>query len=89
MTKKERFETIVKIVERAESMGIGIGDRVTRILDIEFADKEFNLRLDEFLNADEENFCHDFCGIQANMNRRALKMENFFVPRFSGYCEYR
>ena len=87
MTRKERFEMTVKIVERAENMGIGIGDRITRIMDIEFADKEFHLRLDEFLNADEENFCHDFCGIQAHMDRKACKMSDLFVPRFAGYGE--
>lgn len=81
---KERFEKTIKIIERAEAMGIGIGDRITRILDMENADKEFNLRLDEFLNADDTNFIHDFCGIQAHMDRKNMKMGDCFVPRFSG-----
>ena len=79
----DRFNTIVKIVERAEKLGIGIGDRTTRILDIEFADKQFNLRLEEFLNADDENFCHDFVGIQRHMNRRLCVIRDLFVPRFA------
>ena len=80
---KERFEIIIKIIERAEAMGITWGDRITTIMDMTNADKEFNLRLKEFLEADNMNFCHYFIGIQNNMNRRTMKMDNFFVPRFS------
>lgn len=81
---KERFERIVKIVERSERMGIGFGDRVTRIMDIDNADKQFSLRLDDFLNADDLNFVHDFCGIQNHMDREQCKCVDLFVPRFAG-----
>ena len=80
---KNDFMTIVKICERAESMGINWGNRLTGLLDIENAHKEFNLRLDEFLTADDANFAHDFIGIQNNINRKTFRMENCFVPRFS------
>ncbi len=83
----DRFNTIVKIAERSEKLGIGIGDRTTRILDIEFTDKQFNLRLEEFLNADDENFCHDFVAIQRHMNRRLGVIADLFVPRFAGIKE--
>lgn len=83
MDRKQEFLTIVKIVMRAERMGIGIGTRTTRIIDMEFANKQFNLRLDEFLHADDFDFTHDFCGIQRNMNREKCRVENFFLPRFS------
>ena len=56
---------------------------MTCVLDIENAHKLFNLRLDEFLSADVFDFCHDFCGIQNNFNRRTMQMDNCFVPRFS------
>ena len=85
---KERFEKIITIIKKAEAMGIGQGDRITRILDIENADKQFNLDLDDWLNADDENFAHDFIGIQNHMNRETMRCEDFFVPRFA-YAERR
>ncbi len=86
MTPKERFNLIVKIVERADELKIGVGTRITQMMDIENADKQFNLRLEEFLNADSMDFCHDFCGIQRHMDRTlgVCKVVDFFVPRFAG-----
>ena len=84
MTTKEDFELIVAICERAEQLGITTyGDRFTMILDIENAHKQFTLRLSEMLNGPEYDFCHDFVGIQANMNRRTCKIETLFVPRYA------
>jgi len=80
---KEKFESIVKIAERAEQMNITSSDRLSLIMDIEAATDEFNLRLEELLNADNFNFAHDVCGIQKNINRETKKIENFFVPRFA------
>ena len=82
--EKREFETIIKIVERAETMDLLISDRITLIMDLEYATKEFNLRLSDFLNGKRVDFVHDICGIQKNFNRQTKKMENFFVPRFSG-----
>jgi len=84
MDSMERFNTIVRIIERAEAMGIAKGTRITRIMDLENADKQFALRLDDFLAADELDFCHDFNGIQCNMNRLTGRVESLFVPRFAG-----
>ncbi len=80
----ERFEIISKIVDRANVLGITIGTRCTQMMDIDNADQQFNLRLDEFLNADDENFVHDFCGIQRHMDRIQCKVVDFFLPRFAG-----
>ena len=83
MTKQD-YETISLIIDRSEEMGIGFGDRITRFMDIEFAHKEFNLRLEEFLNAKDFDFVHDFCGIQKSIDRRNLKWnDDCFVPRFT------
>lgn len=84
MDKQREFETIVAIVERAEKMGIARGDRFTKIMDIDYAHKQFNLRLDEFLTADSFDFTHDFTGIQTCMNRDTCRIEGMFVPRFAG-----
>ena len=87
MTGKEKIETMAKICERAEKMGIADprDARWERIIDLEYTDREFHLRLEEFLNADDMDFVHDFCGIQRNFDRRTCKMGNLFVPRFAGY----
>ncbi len=44
----KRFETILHIIMRAEAMGIDRGERITKIMDMENADKQFALRLDDF-----------------------------------------
>lgn len=83
---REKTMKYVKICERAEKMGIRQGDRMGAMMDIESADKKFNLRLDEWLNADDFNFAHDFCGIQSNIQRECFPATDFglFVPRFAG-----
>ena len=81
--KQDRIDTINRIINRAEALGIGIGNRCTRFMDITNADKQFNLRLDEWLAAGDFDFAHDFTGIQANINRQTCKVENLFVPRFA------
>ena len=52
----------------------------------EAADKKFQLRLDDWLDADAFNFAHDICGIENNINRNDFPNATFgyFVPRFSG-----
>ncbi len=72
------------IAERAENKGLMAFDRLSLMMDLECADDEFNLRLDELLQADNFNFSHDIVGIQNNLNRETKKMENFFVPRYAG-----
>ena len=45
--EKERYLKYVEICERAERMKIDTGDRMGALMDIESADKKFNMRLDE------------------------------------------
>lgn len=40
------------------------------------------LKLQEFLDADDFNFAHDFFGIRHHMNRQTGTLERFFLPRF-------
>jgi hypothetical protein len=78
------FEMIVEIAKRSEDMGIGTGERITRIMDIELAHEKFNLDLEKFLNADGLNFTHDFISIQANIDRpKKVWKDEFFLPRFA------
>lgn len=84
--QKERFKKYVEICERAEKEGISDGDRMGELMDVESADKVFDLRLDEWLNADVFNFAHDFCGIKNTIVRESFPATDFglFVPRFAG-----
>lgn len=76
----------IAIVERAEKEGLYKGDRIDLLMDIESADRVFNLRLDDWLNADKFNFAHDLWGIMDNIVRDSFSATNFglFVPRFLG-----
>ncbi len=83
---RERKMKYIKIAERAEKEGLYKGERITLIMDIESADKKFNLRLDDWLNADAYNFAHDLFGIMDNIIRDSFPATDFgfFVPRFAG-----
>lgn len=83
MKDKERFMMYVKIAQRAEGMSIYIGERLSLLMDIENADKVFNLRLEDWLNADDGNFAHDVIGIVNNIDRRNPTNFNLFVPRYA------
>ena len=76
--EKERYLKYVKICERAERMKIDTGDRMGALMDIESADKKFNMRLDDWLQADDFNFAHDYCGIQNNIKRGEFPATDFF-----------
>lgn len=83
---KERYEKYVAIADRAENEGMYDGDRMSLLMDIESADKKFNLRLDDWLNADKFNFAHDLWGIMDNIVRDKFPATDFgfFLPRFAG-----
>ena len=84
MKDKERFLMYVKICERAEQMGIYKGERINLLMDIENADNIFNLRLEDWLQADNFNFAHDIVGIVNNIDRSKYPAEiTRFLPRFA------
>jgi hypothetical protein len=82
----DKFDLMLKIIERAEPMAqrnvIRI-DRLTSLMDLDNADKQYPLDLDAMLAADDGNFAHDFFGIRSHMNRENGKLEHCFVPRFA------
>ena len=80
MMGNERFEKYLEIAKRAEKQGWK-GDKLSLLMSIEEADKKFNLRLDDWLKADDFNFFHDIYGILENVKRESF---GFFLPRFSG-----
>lgn len=85
--KKRRFK-YVEIMLRATRLSLTTMDEdVDRMMDIESADKEFDMRLDDWIKADDFNFAHDFLGIRDNINRKdGFPSTDFglFVPRFAG-----
>lgn len=87
---KERTQKYIEIIDRATKIGIVVYDRLSALMDIESADNKFNLRLDDWLEADKFNFTHDFIGIRENINRSAgfpAKDFGMFIPRFAGKRE--
>ena len=84
MLNKEQTELIMKIVNRAETLGLMQSDKATALIDMEKATEYFNLRLADMLNADVFNFAHDFIQIQTEITRTTGKVSGRFVPRFAG-----
>lgn len=82
-TTKEEFETIVKIVERAENMGIlDKSNRMTSLMDVQAVHcNDMKLDLEKLLTFPEFDFAHDVLGIKRHMNRTTGKLQDFFVPR--------
>lgn len=57
--ERKRKSKYADVMVRATVMGLMKPDEdVDRMMDIESADKKFNMRLDEWLNADDFNFAH-------------------------------
>ena len=84
---KERTRKYIEIIDRATKIGIPVHDRLSALMDIESADNKFNMRMDEWLEADDFNFAHDFVGIRENIDRSTgfpAKDFGLFVPRFAG-----
>ena len=84
----ERIEMLVAICKRAEkesSTAQSFGSRMSRMMDLESADERFNLKLEDLLNADNENFFHDVFGIWRESDRSTYPATfGLFVPRFAG-----
>lgn len=83
--ESRELELMGEIAKRADEMGLLIFDKVSLMMDLEVANEEFNLRLDEFLKSDNFNFSHDVVGIQQHVDRENRKMVRIFVPRFAGH----
>lgn len=82
---KERNVLYLKIAQRAAKQGY-IKDRLQFLMDLESADRKFNLRLEELLNSNEINFAHDINGIEKYIVRNDFPATDFgeFVPRYTG-----
>jgi len=79
---KEDHALINKILKRAEKLGLTT-NRLSSAMDLTATHANIPLRLEAFLNADDFNFRHDFCGIRNCIDRATGKMRKNFVPRFA------
>lgn len=80
----ENKESIKGIVDRADKNNLLQFDRLSLMMDLDLAVKEFNLKVDELLEADDFNFAHDIVGIQNHIDRQNKIFINHFLPRYSG-----
>ena len=82
--KKENYEIINKICNRANEMNIVLHSRFSLLMDIEKVYDTIGLKLLDLLESSDFDFTHDIVGIQVNMNRETGNLENGFLPRFAG-----
>ena len=85
---KTEIDLCDRIVTRAQRLGLYENNRITAFMDIQNAAKYFNIRLEEWLNADDFDFVHDVVGIYKAINRVAhpvdFSNDPYFMPRFAG-----
>lgn len=85
---KTDYELINKIVDRAQNFGLYVDNRITAHMDIVNATKHFNMRLEEWLNAEDFDFVHDIVGIYKAIDRSKypadFSNDPWFLPRFAG-----
>ena len=83
LATKDELIIIGKIVDRAQALDfVPKGKRLDALMDIEAAHSNGTpLDLQKFLDFDDFNFLHDFCGIKNHINRRNGQIENCFLPR--------
>lgn len=83
-TTKEETRLVSQIVKRAVSLSLIKKDALGLHMDITACHKNGNpLKLEELLNVDDFNFCHDIVGIMNTIDRNTGKLTNCFVPRLS------
>lgn len=80
MDKRKKYMLYSQIVDRAKELKLLTDERICHLMDIESADAKFNIRLEEWIHADDYDFAHDFIGIRDNI---AIDFDSF-VPRFTG-----
>lgn len=52
-------------------------------MDLDIANKQFNLRFKDLLEAEDFNFSHDIVGIQNHIYRQTKQFTGLFLPRFA------
>lgn len=81
---EDKMDLYVKIAKRAEQLGYK-STRLELIMDIESADNMFDIRLEDWFNADDSIFMQELNGILTYIVRDTFPAKDFgdFVPRFA------
>lgn len=83
-TTKDEAILIGQIIKRAINIGINVGDRLSVHMDISACIAQgCPMKLQEWLDAPDFDFAHDFNGIRRHINRQTGALEDFFLPRFA------
>lgn len=77
--KKGQTRYAFACVERAKNLGLGYGDNLSMLMDLEYSGADCEV----LLGFDNENFAHDIIGIYKNFNRETKQLEDGFCPRSS------
>ena len=77
--KQEALHYVVAILNRIDKMKIGYGDRLSMMMDIEYAEVD----VEKLLTFPDFDFVHDIAGIARHFNRKTKKFDDCFVPRSS------
>jgi len=85
---REDYELCDKIVDRAIKMNLyAPSQKMTAAMDVWNAAKYFNMRLIDWLNAEDFDFAHDILGIANAIDRSSIPVnfdnDKYFLPRFS------
>ena len=84
MLNKEDMLLISKIVKRGfPMMKDCYRSMLDMIMDIDTANNDIPLKLNDLLIADDQNYYHDVIGICNNLNRSTKWIDNCFVPRYA------
>ena len=87
--KRAKLDLLAKICQRyewiAEDMEVELSDRMTRMMDLESADQQFNMDWDGLLYADNGDFVHDISGIHHHVDRSTYPavIGDCFLPRYA------
>ena len=80
---------IRKIARRATQLRAAVGvENDTKSTEMDIAavhTRICKLRLQELLDADDFNFCHDVFGIERHLNRKKIELTDCFRPRFGAH----
>lgn len=83
-TTKEEAVIIGAIIRRAQSMADYKIDSMEAHMDLSACHANgCPMKFQEFLDAPDFDFSHDFFGIRRHINRKTGQLEDFFLPRFA------
>jgi len=78
---REDFALISRIADRSIDMG-DPRKKWCIVLDLGAVHETIGLRLQDLLDADDNDFMHDILGIRMHLDRKTKQLTHCFLPRF-------